>query len=85
MVLTDTFTTAMAAFILSTTLITARFSKLECERHLFRMIVAEPLAGLLFSFLIWFFKIKAAQYEYYQLVFGTFAVSQTCALGYDPF
>ena len=80
MVLTDTLTTAMAAFILTTTLVTARFSKLECERHLFRMIVAEPLAALLFSSLIWLFKIKADQYEYYQLVSGTFAVSQTCSL-----
>ncbi|TBU37368.1 hypothetical protein BD309DRAFT_974205 [Dichomitus squalens] len=61
----------MIAFVLTTTLLTAKFSKLECERHLFYLVISGPLAAILLSFVIWLFQIKTAQYEFAETVLNS--------------
>ncbi|TBU30812.1 hypothetical protein BD311DRAFT_753870 [Dichomitus squalens] len=77
MELADSDTTSMViihgmiAILFTTTLLTAKFSKLECERHLFYLVISGPLAAILLSVVIWLFQIKAAQYEFVETVLNS--------------
>ena len=69
----------MLGIIITTTLLTADFSKVECGRLLFYLVLAGPLTGILWCFVIWLFQVDAAQYEIMYSTFGIFSVRMSCS------